>query len=719
VYGEDARPAADGSAYDRIACTASDDGSGLRNAVADAGFELTAALPYADAPAEAAAVPYAVHDDVCDNAGNCAPVPVPDPVKIDRKPPTASCGSLPDAPAGGWYRDNPTIDCSLDDAGSGLADAAQSRVTVTTNVAAGDVDADAASGTTAVCDAVGNCAELPALTGLRVDRAAPIVSCTAPASWTKGASAHVECTANDQEAGSGLADPSDSRFTLDLTIDSGSEVAGVALPEHQVCDVAGNCAEPPSLAGAGLDDRAPSVSCAPSPTGWQNADVTVHCTASDGGSGLASPGDAAFDLSTAFTGSASGSVPFQMTKTQVCDAAGNCADVPAPAPVKIDRVFPKADCTRPVDGEYTFNVSVSCTVMDGDAGLARGASLDLVLRTAVTPGTSQDGAQTTSREVCDLAGNCMTFGPYGDYDIDLTVPPAVAAPAIDAPGAVTVLAAVRTEGFTGIAVPFAAPTVTSSIGAVIDCEPDDSGVYPLGTTTVRCSARDSADRVVDARFPVRVTAAPELAATEPIPADGTIPVAGSGFTGTVGVEIDGLAVTRLDPVSGAVAADVPVPASVGAGEATVVLRGTGGDGEPLLVVKPVTITAPVGGGDTPGGGGDGGSEGGPGDGGAAGLDGPGDGVGVGSGADDGAGAGLGDDSGDGVVDSPADDGWILDPDTWPSQQFEDGGQVNTADGNPYDAGPASPLWWLIPIAVLLVAGSAAAATWIRRRSPRG
>ena len=43
------------------------------------------------------------------------------------------------------------------------------------------------------------------------------------------------------------------------------------------------------------DTAAPEISCASADGAWHASDVTLHCTASDAGLGLASAGDASFD----------------------------------------------------------------------------------------------------------------------------------------------------------------------------------------------------------------------------------------------------------------------------------------------------------------------------------------------------------------------------------------------------------------------------------------
>jgi hypothetical protein len=64
------------------------------------------------------------------------------------------------------------------------------------------------------------------------------------------------------------------------------------------------------------------------------------------------------------------------------------------------------------------NVSIACTASDFDSGLANAADASFSLATAVAPGVENANASTTSRQVCDKAGNCATAGPVAGIMID-------------------------------------------------------------------------------------------------------------------------------------------------------------------------------------------------------------------------------------------------------------------------------------------------------------
>jgi hypothetical protein len=144
----------------------------------------------------------------------------------DRTPPVVSCA----APDGAWHADNVTIGCTASDAASGLANATDASFALTTNVAAGDETAAAQTGTHTVCDVRGNCATAGPVGGNRVDRKAPSVAISVPASgiYPHGGVMTLSYTAVD--GGSGVA-------TLTATLDGQPTLAGHELASGQAIDV--------------------------------------------------------------------------------------------------------------------------------------------------------------------------------------------------------------------------------------------------------------------------------------------------------------------------------------------------------------------------------------------------------------------------------------------------------------------------------------------------
>ena len=91
--------------------------------------------------------------------------------------------------------------------------------------------------------------------------------------------------------------------------------------------------------------------------------------------------------------------------------------------------FPLADTTPPTvrcasaDGAWhASDVGLGCTATDAGSGLANAGDASFSLSTHVAGGTETSDAQTESRSVCDVAGNCATAGPIGGNKVDKKAP---------------------------------------------------------------------------------------------------------------------------------------------------------------------------------------------------------------------------------------------------------------------------------------------------------
>ena len=153
----------------------------------------------------------------------------------------------------------------------------------------------------------------------------------------------------------------------------------------------------------GLDTTPPSISCGSADGLWHPANVSIACTASDSGSGLANAADASFTLATAIAAGTETANASTGTRT-VCDNAGNCAVAGPITGNKIDRKPPSIAITVPANTTYPFNslqhASYVCT--DGGSGVAsctgtvaNGAAID----------TSSVGAHTFTVTAADAVGN--------------------------------------------------------------------------------------------------------------------------------------------------------------------------------------------------------------------------------------------------------------------------------------------------------------------------
>jgi len=98
-------------------------------------------------------------------------------VQVARTTPAVACHT----PGTGWSATDVTVACTASDGVSGLADPTQAQLSLSTSVPDGTETSAAATGSVTVCDLAGNCATAGPITGLKVDRAGPAVTITAPA----------------------------------------------------------------------------------------------------------------------------------------------------------------------------------------------------------------------------------------------------------------------------------------------------------------------------------------------------------------------------------------------------------------------------------------------------------------------------------------------------------------------------------------------------------
>jgi hypothetical protein len=190
--------------------------------------------------------------------------------------------------------------------------------------------------------------------------------------------------------------------TTDVTV----AAEGVTTIEVRALDSSGN-AEPAHAYVVRIDEHAPTLACESADGAWHAEDVSLACTASDGGSGLASPDDAAFRLSTNVAAGAE-SANARTGSREVCDAAGNCATAGPVGGNRVDHKAPAIAISAPSAGEaYTLGSTALAAYAcdDGGAGVATcsgtvadGTALDLA-----TPGTKQFEVRAA-----DAVGNVST-----------------------------------------------------------------------------------------------------------------------------------------------------------------------------------------------------------------------------------------------------------------------------------------------------------------------
>ncbi|WP_350275674.1 PxKF domain-containing protein [Kribbella sp. HUAS MG21] len=330
-----------------------------------------------------------------DNAGNTESASVVG-VNVDKTPPVLT-GSVP----AGWHTGDVTVSWTCTDALSGPA--AQPADTKVTGEGANLTS-------TATClDEAGN-TTTKTITGIQIDRTAPITGITGASNdWTNG-SVTVTLAATD-----GLSGVSSTSYTVDGgELMSGTTFTLAAEGEHVITffskDKAGNV-EDVRTARVKIDKSAPTINHVFAPPSyrdgdWSNQDVTVTFDCADqGGSGVAG-------CTAPVTKSAEGeSQPVAGTAT---DNAGNSAT--DTAFVSIDKTAPSVvaskDRAANSAGWYDADVTVSFACADALSGVA----------SCPAPKVLGEGAnQSATGSGTDNAGNTDSASVVG-VNVDKTAP---------------------------------------------------------------------------------------------------------------------------------------------------------------------------------------------------------------------------------------------------------------------------------------------------------
>lgn len=87
-----------------------------------------------------------------------------------------------------------------------------------------------------------------------------------------------------------------------------------------------------------------------------------------------------------------------------------------------DTTPPVAQCGSADALWHGADVAIACTAGDSGSGLADAADASFSLVTSVANETETANASTSSRDVCDVAGNCATVGPISGNKIDKKAP---------------------------------------------------------------------------------------------------------------------------------------------------------------------------------------------------------------------------------------------------------------------------------------------------------
>ena len=273
-------------------------------------------------------------------------------------------------------------------------------------------------------------------------------------------------------------------------------------------------AEATSAAGAVVTYAAPtatdavdgsrSVSCQPaSGSTFALGATTVTCTSSD-------------------------TVPNTATSSftvRVVDTTAPAVTVPADTTL---------DATSAAGAAYSFSATAS-------------DSVDGVLATTCTPASGGTFGFGTTKVTCSATD---TAGHTGSASFNVTVQD-VTAPTVTAQGP----APVEATGPSGATVTWAAPTASDDVDGdlLVACDRTSGETFPVGDTTVTCTATDGHGNVGSATFAVRVTDTTPPAVTVPsdITAEATSPNgAVVAYTASATDLVDGTVAVRCSPPSG-------------------------------------------------------------------------------------------------------------------------------------------------------------------------
>jgi hypothetical protein len=355
----------------------------------------------------------------CTNAAGLSTDAAPLTVKRDATAPTLSFELNPAANADGWNNQaSVTVEYTCSDATSGLDANYGDDLSGCWSPDAATTEGLTSFVNRTVYDMAGNSSS--ASPDVRIDRTAPTVN-QGSVSGTIGdggwytSDVTVPFTASDGL--SGLKHPlADASFTL-----TASGEGSVLTDSRDVYDKAGNFT-PAGPLSFKIDDTEPQVTCDDPMPGWSGNDISIHCTASDDGSGLADPSDEGFDLTTNVpdgteTDNAS------IASREVCDVAGLCTTVGPWAGLRVDKKAPEVSCDPADSVWHADDQTVSCAVSDNGSG---STTSSVTLSTSVGANTATDDAYTGSQGVADNVGNTATAGPVGPFKIDKAAPTATA-----------------------------------------------------------------------------------------------------------------------------------------------------------------------------------------------------------------------------------------------------------------------------------------------------
>jgi hypothetical protein len=272
-------------------------------------------------------------------------------IKRDATEPEVTLGAASGtAGSNDWYTSAVTQTFNASDATSGLADPSQSSFPQSSG--ANEEGSNVSIGSGPVKDKAGNTNNGVNAGPFKIDLSDPVLHCDSPPSGWSANDVSIHCAPTD--AISGLANPAaDGDFNLSTIVPNGTETDSASTGNHPVADVAGRTVTAGPFTGLKVDKKDPTVKCGSADTAWHASNVSITCTASDGGSGLTDPADASFTLSTDVTAGTETANASTNSRT-VSDVAGNSATGGPVAGNKVDKKAPTFE-SCPSGGPFLLN----------------------------------------------------------------------------------------------------------------------------------------------------------------------------------------------------------------------------------------------------------------------------------------------------------------------------------------------------------------------------
>jgi hypothetical protein len=231
--------------------------------------------------------------------------------------------------------------------------------------------------------------------------------------------------------------------------------------------------------------------------------------------------------------------------TVVAALLGATGASPAPPALRVSDVT--AEATGPDGADATYNVKA----FDPGTGAPLAASCDVPAGTSGTgdfdvSGHYPLGATTVTCQTTTLDSTTVTKS--ATVTIQDTTPPAVSVPA-------DVTVTTSTPG--GVAVSYPAATAHDVVDGDLTptCSPASGSTFPVGTTTVTCSATDSHGNTGSASFSVTVTVVDTTAPVLTLPSDIATTTDSPGgkvvtYSATATDNVDGAIMPSCSPASG-------------------------------------------------------------------------------------------------------------------------------------------------------------------------